>query len=131
MIKLFLNKDFVLPMLGKDTFARLMRAGLEYDRASRRFRIKDGADLAHILAILREVVNEEISIELPCILCGNDAGCSECEFSSNCDRTSVSGECICKQCIMRGYTGYTEHISSLFYNIGSRKREGRDEKRKG
>ncbi len=121
MIKLSLNKDFALPMLGKDTFAGLMRAGLEYDRASRRFRIKDGADLASILAILREAVHEEISIELPCVLCGNDAGCSDCEFSSNCDRISVSDVCICKRCLMKGYDGYIEHISTLFYKGDTKK----------
>lgn len=120
MIKIFIHKDFTLPMLGKDSFVKLMRAGVEYDRASRRFCIKDGADVASILAILKEVVREEISIELPCMICGNDAGCSECEFSSNCDRTSVSSKCICKKCIERGYYGYTEHLSSLFNAAKSR-----------
>ncbi|MEM3002096.1 MAG: hypothetical protein QXW14_00660 [Candidatus Nitrosocaldus sp.] len=131
MIRLSIHKDFTLPMLGKDTFVRLMRAGVEYDKASRRFRIKEGADVASILAILREVVREEISIELACVICGNDAGCSGCEFSSNCDRTSVAGKCICKQCLMRGYDGYTEHLSTLFYNaIKDMKREKRG-RRKG
>lgn len=139
MIRLSLRRDFTLPMLGKDTFARLMRAGVEYDRASRRFRIRDGADLAPILAILREVTREDISIELPCVVCGNDAGCSECEFSSNCDRTSVSGRCICKQCLERGYNGYAEHLSSLFYSArnstskgeGGRERTARRGRSKG
>lgn len=133
MIKIFIHKDFTLPMLGKDSFVKLMRAGVEYDKASRRFRIKEGADVASILAILKEVVREEISIELPCIVCGNDAGCSECEFSSNCDRTSVSSKCICKQCIEGGYHGYTEHLSSLFNTANSRGdgEQGRGRRRRG
>lgn len=114
MIRLFLHRDFTLPMLGKDVFARLMRAGVEYDKASRSFRIKDGADMASILAILREAVREEVSIELQCIVCGDDAGCAGCEFSSNCDRVYMASKCICKQCLEKGYENYTWYLSSLF-----------------
>ncbi|MEM0364415.1 MAG: hypothetical protein QW450_04645 [Candidatus Nitrosocaldus sp.] len=130
MIRLSINKDFTLPMLGKDVFVRLMRSGVEYDKVSRRFRIKEGADVASILAILKEAVREEISIELPCMICGNDAGCSECEFSSNCDRTSVASRCICKQCIKGGYYGYIEHLIPLFNAVKSEGGEVKQERRR-
>lgn len=36
--------------------------------------------------------------ELVCIVCGNSAGCSQCEFRNDCDLEQVSQSCICKKC---------------------------------
>mgnify|MGYP000067258885 FL=1 len=36
--------------------------------------------------------------ELKCIICDNPAGCLQCEFYDDCDRSSVSQLCICKKC---------------------------------
>jgi hypothetical protein len=36
--------------------------------------------------------------ELQCIICGNPAGCSKCEFQDICDIQNVSQICICKKC---------------------------------
>ena len=38
------------------------------------------------------------SNELKCMICNNSAGCSECEFHDDCDRSIVSQLCICKNC---------------------------------
>ena len=36
--------------------------------------------------------------ELQCIICGNPAGCPNCEFQDICDIEKVSQKCICKKC---------------------------------
>jgi len=113
MIKISLSKGFTLPRLGKEAFAKLMRSGVEYDKTSGLFTIKDVSKIDSIVAIIRESTNDIISIELQCVLCGKDAGCYECEFSNGCDRLSVSNKCICKDCMLKGYDNYIEHIRSL------------------
>ena len=36
--------------------------------------------------------------ELQCIVCGDSAGCQQCEFQDICDIPNVSQFCICKKC---------------------------------
>ncbi len=36
--------------------------------------------------------------ELKCIVCGGPAGCSKCEYTDDCDLTTVSQLCICRKC---------------------------------
>lgn len=36
--------------------------------------------------------------ELPCNICGEPAGCRQCEFQNDCDLELVSQLCICKKC---------------------------------
>ena len=36
--------------------------------------------------------------ELKCVICDNSAGCLQCEFHDDCDRSLVSQLCICKKC---------------------------------
>ena len=37
-------------------------------------------------------------IELRCLVCGGPAGCTQCEFRTDCDLAKVSQLCICKKC---------------------------------
>ncbi len=113
MIKVSLSRGFTLPRLGKDTFSMLMRNGLQYDKATGLFTVKDVNKIDRIYAILSEAINDTISIEVQCILCSNDAGCSECEFSNTCNRLQVTSKCICKDCLRSGYDNYTREVSKL------------------
>jgi len=47
-------------------------------------------------------------VELRCAICGGPAGCLQCEFADDCDRSKVSQLCICKIC-------YEEKESFLLY----------------
>ena len=42
--------------------------------------------------------------ELKCVICDNPAGCLQCEFQDNCDRSQVSQLCICKKCDSQKHT---------------------------
>ena len=43
-------------------------------------------------------------IELKCVICDNPAGCIQCEFHNDCDRSIVSQLCICKKCENQEHT---------------------------
>jgi len=43
-------------------------------------------------------------VELKCVICDNPAGCLQCEFQDNCDRSLVSQLCICKKCDSQQHT---------------------------
>ena len=43
-------------------------------------------------------------VELKCVICDNPAGCLQCEFQDNCDRSLVSELCICKKCDSQQHT---------------------------
>jgi predicted Zn-ribbon and HTH transcriptional regulator len=113
MIKISLNKGFTLPRLGKDTFSMLMRNGLQYDKTTGLFAVKDINKIDKIYAILSEAIKDTISIEVQCVLCSNDAGCSECEFSNTCNRLQVASKCVCRTCLRNGYDNYTREVSKL------------------
>ena len=38
------------------------------------------------------------NLQLKCSICNRPAGCPECEFEEDCDRTRVSQLCICEKC---------------------------------
>ena len=42
--------------------------------------------------------------ELKCVICDNPAGCLQCEFQNDCDRSLVSQLCICKKCENQEHT---------------------------
>ncbi len=113
MIRISLGKGFTLPRLGRDSFARLMRNGVEYNKANGLFTIKDASRLESIVAIIKESTSDSVSIELPCVICSNDAGCYECEFSSSCNRLQVACKCICKDCMAKGYDNYVMYMGAI------------------
>ena len=60
--------------------------------------------------------------ELKCIVCGGPAGCSKCEFFSDCDLNQVSQICICKGCLEKdnSFEAYQTSLKKKFplINIG-------------
>ena len=42
--------------------------------------------------------------DLKCVICDNPAGCLQCEFQNDCDRSLVSQLCICKKCETQEHT---------------------------
>lgn len=48
--------------------------------------------------------------ELECFICGKTAGCAECGFEADCNRTLVSQACICALCLSekQAYKNYQD-----------------------
>ncbi len=61
--------------------------------------------------------------ELPCIVCGNPAGCLQCEFQDVCDLDSVSPFCICKKCSGErdSFAKYQKSTQAKFSLLGTRR----------
>ncbi|MGA8842449.1 MAG: hypothetical protein WB511_02610 [Nitrososphaeraceae archaeon] len=61
---------------------------------------KNSKAIKHIECHLNDVRKSPnmMGIRLKCIVCGNDAGCLECEFEACCNRKKISNLCICKYC---------------------------------
>jgi hypothetical protein len=57
-------------------------------------------------------------IRLNCVVCGNDAGCLECEFEASCNREKISKLCICKSCYSKS------DVLELYTQAASRILEG-------
>lgn len=99
MIRILLGDWFRLPRVGPDVFSRLMRqARLKYDKKKGMFMVEPETNIGILTSILKEALNDEVVIELPCFVCGKSAGCGDCEYLDICDRTIVSSKCICKEC---------------------------------
>jgi len=57
--------------------------------------------------------------ELDCFVCGKSAGCSECGFESDCNRSAVSQACICGSCMAdtHAYRNYQEAFLAKMYKV--------------
>jgi hypothetical protein len=54
--------------------------------------------------------------DLNCIVCGNSAGCLQCEFQEECNRSVVSQLCICKRCSESSdpFSAYQQSVKKKF-----------------
>lgn len=114
MIRILLGDWFNLPRVGSDVFSKLMRqARLRYDRNKRMFLVEPETNISALTAILKEALNDNIVIELPCFVCEKSAGCGDCGYLEICDRTIVSNQCICKECFEQtdAYERYCDAFS--------------------
>jgi len=55
------------------------------------------------------------NLQLNCTICNRPAGCPECEFEEDCDRTMVSPLCICEKCYKdtSALENYYRKVSSM------------------
>ena len=60
--------------------------------------------------------------ELSCVICGSPAGCTQCEFQSNCDLSNVSQLCICKKCSQETdvFSLYQKSINKKFPTLNTK-----------
>lgn len=94
-MKVLLGAWFTLPMLGRDSFAALMKQGVKYDKALG-FKIDADADVGAVLRTLRSALREDVELSLRCYVCGKEA-CPGCAYSDVCDRGVVSPACLCAE----------------------------------
>jgi hypothetical protein len=84
---------FDLPRLGTEAWSTLVRKqGVVYDKSTG-FKFDAGTDLQGAVRTLRSA-GVEVELTLRCWICGKEA-CPGCPYLSSCDRTSVSGFCLC------------------------------------
>jgi hypothetical protein len=94
-MRIVVGSWFKLQFLGKDAFSSLMRAGVKYKSGSG-FMITEETDIKQAVSIIESATSEEVEVFLRCFICGREA-CAGCPFLENCDRTSVSTNCLCNE----------------------------------
>ncbi|PVX27680.1 MAG: hypothetical protein CW716_01075 [Candidatus Bathyarchaeum sp.] len=96
------KKAFVLPRFERDKFIRLMRLGLEYDRARGTFSISKFDNIEEVLDTISSILNEEALFLQNCMICNKDFACSECKYIDFCETKNLPFQCVCPQCLKKG-----------------------------
>ena len=96
------KKAFVLPQVERDKFIRLMRLGLEYDRARGTFSIASFDNIEAVLDTISSILNEDAIFLQNCMVCNKDFPCSECNYVDLCETKNLPFQCVCPKCLRRG-----------------------------
>jgi len=119
--------NFKLPFMGKDKFIQLMRAGLKYDSASRKFSVRRMDNLDSVEESLSQIVGKPVKFIRPngaapaqmlgeeitklCYVDGTEISCSACEFVDNCPTHVLSSKsCLCSNTTSDSH-GYEKYVN--------------------
>lgn len=120
--------NFKLPFMGKDKFIQLMRAGLKYDSASRRFSVRRLDNLDSVEETLSQIVAKPVKFIRPdvaappqvlgeeitklCYVDETEISCGACEFVANCPTHFLPSlkTCLCSH-TMSDAQGYEKYVS--------------------
>jgi replication factor C large subunit len=121
--------NFKLPFMGKDKFVQLMRAGLKYDSANRRFSVRRMDNLDSVEESLSQIVAKPVKFIRPnvaapaqvlgeeeitklCYVDGTEISCGACEFVDNCPTHVLSSlkPCLCSHTLSDSQ-GYEKYIN--------------------
>jgi hypothetical protein len=99
-----LNKhSFKLPRVEKVKFIRLMRLGLEYNRAQGYYCINSYNNIGKLVDAISSILNaEKVMFLQSCIICLKDFPCSNCRYADLCTTKDLPFECVCPQCLNEG-----------------------------
>ncbi len=97
-MELPVDEWFQLPYVGTDVFVALMRARLQYDRASRRFMITSRTNAEQVVAVLSNALKQPVKLRVEvknptCFICGADVHCELCRYNEICPKTPPY--CLC------------------------------------
>ncbi|MBT8172270.1 hypothetical protein KJN74_05310 [Candidatus Bathyarchaeota archaeon] len=96
-----LNKrSFLLPRIEREKFIRLLRLGLEYDRDSGSYNIRNFDKIEEIVDTLSSILNDEVTFFQNCIICKKVFSCSNCKYHKNCGTKNLPFECVCMKCLI-------------------------------
>ncbi|MCW4018477.1 MAG: hypothetical protein NWF00_07355 [Candidatus Bathyarchaeota archaeon] len=97
------KKAFKLPRTEKDKFVLLLRLGLEYDRASGTFCIKNYNNIEKLMDTIAEILKDKnVGFAQSCLICGKDFPCIECKYYEMCDTRNLPFKCVCGRCLEEG-----------------------------
>ena len=97
------KKAFKLPRLEKDKFILLLRLGLEYNRETGFYRIRDCNSIEKLVDTLSGILSgEKVTFLQSCIICGKDFPCQECKYYEHCTTKNLPFHCVCPQCLIEG-----------------------------
>ncbi len=100
-----LNKNsFKLPRVDPPTWGLLLKLGLEYDRASYTYRVANCNNIEKLLDTLSEILHENVTFTVGCLICSKEFSCQECRYYELCETRNMPFGCVCGRCLEEGKT---------------------------
>ncbi|MCW4006635.1 MAG: hypothetical protein NWF04_08610 [Candidatus Bathyarchaeota archaeon] len=97
------KKSFRLPRMEKEKFVLLLRLGLNYDRGSGTFSVKDYNNIDKAIDAISEILNDKhVGFKQNCLICGKDFPCIECKYYEICNTRNLPFTCVCGNCLEEG-----------------------------
>ena len=99
------KKAFKLPFMDREKFLLLMRLGLNYDKPSGTFCLKNYNNIEKLTDALAEILKvDEVTFTQTCAVCGKDFPCTDCKYLELCSTKNLPFECVCTTCLREGKT---------------------------
>ena len=96
------KKAFKLPFMDREKFLLLMRLGLNYDKPSGPFCLKNFNNIEKLADALAEILKvDEVTFTQTCDVCGKDFTCSACKYLELCATKNLPFQCVCTECLHR------------------------------
>jgi hypothetical protein len=99
MVAVLNKKGFKLPRVESEKFVSLMRLGLDYNRATGLFSIKNCNNIEKLMEAIGAILNTEVVFLQTCTRCGKDFPCSDCKYGELCTSKDLPFSCVCPQCL--------------------------------
>jgi hypothetical protein len=97
------KKGFKLPFMEKEKFVRLMRLGLNYDKASGTFCVANYNNIEKLADTIASILSvREVAFTQTCVVCGGDFPCSDCKYQDSCATKNLPFQCVCSKCLREG-----------------------------
>jgi hypothetical protein len=97
------KKGFKLPFMEKEKFVRLMRLGLNYDKASGTFCVDNCNNIEKLADTIASILSvSEVAFTQTCVVCGGDFPCSDCKYQDSCATKNLPFQCVCSKCLREG-----------------------------
>ena len=94
------KKGFKLPFMEREKFVRLMRLGLNYDKASGMFCVANYNNIEKLTDTIASILNvSEVAFTQTCVVCGRDFPCSDCKYQDSCATKNLPFQCVCSKCL--------------------------------
>jgi len=96
------KKAFKLPFMDREKFLLLMRLGLNYDKPSGTYCLKNFNNIEKLADALAEILKvDEVTFTQTCAVCGKDFACSGCKYLELCATKNLPFQCVCTECLHR------------------------------
>jgi hypothetical protein len=100
MMTIVLNcKGFKLPRIERGKFVDLMHLGLDYDRNTQLFSIKNYDNIEKVIDAVTGILGDKVAFLQHCIQCGKDFACRGCNYIDVCTTKNLPFSCVCPQCL--------------------------------
>jgi hypothetical protein len=99
MVLVLDRKGFKLPRLEREKFVTLMHMGLDYNRDTYLFSVKNCNNIEKLMESISAILGSEVAFMQSCNRCGKDFPCTNCNYYEMCTTKDLPFSCVCSQCL--------------------------------